>query len=451
MQESISEGGVEMPSAVQGKVTAAYESSASCSFMVIKADTGAEILEYQVSMLEFNRPEYLLFMGIKRENGIAHFYYDITSKLPLDFLLKRKKLKRNEFVRLLDHIARPLAECDGYLLKDTCFLLDARYIYIDPESLKVSLAYIPVRSRGDMAETFKSFMADLILHHASIEEAGSDNFLQRILGFVKRDIFNTRDLLGLLEELVYQPQMPQMQREALNIPAAGRNEAAERDEKAAVVKKDLKLPRLPAAVISQVLMAAAILSCKRFFDGMPGNANVTYGAIVLIVLAVDVLLFKRLFFTNPPGKVPKAQKKIPEGEAFAKINESFEASRPLLLPPTGARLPAQGKTELLGNKKPDFPTLRSRNSQEFEEIVIDRADFIIGRLQGQADYVCNNNAIGKMHAMISTRGANLFIRDLNSVNGTFVNGCRIESNKDVEVKDNDCITLANCEYVLINK
>ena len=67
------------------------------------------------------------------------------------------------------------------------------------------------------------------------------------------------------------------------------------------------------------------------------------------------------------------------------------------------------------------------------------------------DHVCKNNALGKVYALITMRGGILRIRDLNSVNGTFVNNIRIESNRDVEIGDNDAIALANSEYVLVNK
>ena len=422
-----------MPVKMQEGMAVAYENSASCSYLVVMAGEDEQILDYQVSMLGYNRPEYLLPMEMKRENETAYFYFDITSRLTLEFLLKRKSLKRNEFVRLLADVARSLADCDGYLLKESGFLLDAGFIYIDPETLKIYMAYIPVRSGRNMAEVFKTFVADLILHHASIEEAGSDNFLQRILGFVKRDNFNIRELLGLLEELVYQPQMLQ----GGPYEAEGRCEAVVPGKELTPVgsgaKKDVRLLRLLAAIASQSLIAAAILSGRSLFEGVPGNVNVTYGAIVLIILAADVLLFKRLFYEKAPDKT---QEKKPEREAR---------------PTTSAveRLPAQGKTELLGSVKPVFPTLRSRNSPEFEEILIDKPDFVIGRLPDQVDHVCKSNAIGKVHALITVREGSIQIRDLNSVNGTFVNDSRIESNRDVEVRDNDCIMLANSEYVLI--
>ena len=73
----------------------------------------------------------------------------------------------------------------------------------------------------------------------------------------------------------------------------------------------------------------------------------------------------------------------------------------------------------------------------------------MGRLEEQVDYTCKSNVIGKIHAEITKRDGQYYIKDLNSRNGTFVNSERIDSNKEYEIKHNDRVSLANCEYTFI--
>ncbi len=42
-----------------------------------------------------------------------------------------------------------------------------------------------------------------------------------------------------------------------------------------------------------------------------------------------------------------------------------------------------------------------------------------------------------------------FLKDLNSVNGTFVNDGRISGNVEHPLKDGDNVAFANCEYVFV--
>lgn len=107
------------------------------------------------------------------------------------------------------------------------------------------------------------------------------------------------------------------------------------------------------------------------------------------------------------------------------------------------------ETVFLGNSFKRNPILKVVKTGSVEEIVIDKPSFIIGRLEGQVDYVHSNNAIGKVHAEIITREGCYYLKDLNSKNGSFINGKRIESNTEYQIKNNDKITLANSDFVFI--
>lgn len=90
------------------------------------------------------------------------------------------------------------------------------------------------------------------------------------------------------------------------------------------------------------------------------------------------------------------------------------------------------------------------NSQ-MTRIPMDRPDgIIIGRLEGQVDFVVKNPKVGKIHARFYIQGNQCFVVDINSKNGTYINGnrTRIESNTPFMLHDRDRITLANAEFVI---
>ena len=75
-----------------------------------------------------------------------------------------------------------------------------------------------------------------------------------------------------------------------------------------------------------------------------------------------------------------------------------------------------------------------------------RFPFRVGR-QVDLDMVLPFHRISKQHAMFFQRGGGLWLRDLRSTNGTFVNGRRLQS--DAEVSDGDLIHFADREFRLI--
>lgn len=82
-----------------------------------------------------------------------------------------------------------------------------------------------------------------------------------------------------------------------------------------------------------------------------------------------------------------------------------------------------------------------------EMIIINKPVFRIGKEKSYSDYfVANNDKVSRSHADIITRGEKYFIEDLNSKNKTFVNGCVIPAQQEVEIHYGDKIRIANEDF-----
>lgn len=103
------------------------------------------------------------------------------------------------------------------------------------------------------------------------------------------------------------------------------------------------------------------------------------------------------------------------------------------------------KTMVLGKPSQQLPCLISL-IRPYEKIMLDKSPMFIGRLADSVDYIIQNRAVGKIHAEIKKIGERYFILDLNSVNGTYVNGERLICNTDTPMNNGDKITLANESY-----
>lgn len=103
------------------------------------------------------------------------------------------------------------------------------------------------------------------------------------------------------------------------------------------------------------------------------------------------------------------------------------------------------KTMILGKPSQQFPCLVS-HVRPYEKILLDKTPILIGRLADSVDYIIQNRAVGKIHAEIKKIGDQYFIIDLNSVNGTYVNGERLICNTETPITSGDKITLANETY-----
>jgi len=190
-----------MPWKLKERIGISYESEASASYLILTASSSETVFDYQVEMIRSNSINGLLPMDMRQKDETLCFYYNITSKLSLSQFLKRRKLKRSQFIGMISAVTKTLLDCRGYLLYDRCVIIDADYIYISPDTLQVSMAYLPVDTKEDVNSRFKDFVIDLIINSANIDDSDSDNFLQRIINCLKADTFSIDGFYRLLMEL----------------------------------------------------------------------------------------------------------------------------------------------------------------------------------------------------------------------------------------------------------
>jgi len=84
-----------------------------------------------------------------------------------------------------------------------------------------------------------------------------------------------------------------------------------------------------------------------------------------------------------------------------------------------------------------------------EQISISKRVFRVGKDKRYADYVISDNAaISRAHAEFMIKDGSIYLTDEDSLNCTYVNGEKLVSQQEKEVKNGDVILFADEEYVL---
>lgn len=454
-----------------------YESDLSSSYLVVKAVQEVQIQAYQVEMIANNHDIGILPLDIRWKDSAASIYYNITSKLSLNQFLQRKKLKRNEFLKMIKYMVKGVMNSGSYLLSDKSFLLEEDYIYINPNSLEVSFIYIPVKLERDTRKEFRELIARLVVN-STVEEEENDNFLQRILNNIKSETFNMSDFEKLLTELGSFVSSPhnnsenksdlkdertiQVKHEIARKPIKAKktevsipNREQELTKQAQDEKKE-PVGKLGIILLQVFMLLVMILAYSSgALKSLGGDVNTTMAALALVLGAIDFLVMRSLMDKKDRREV-KSNKSAVAIPVFQppKIHKEELKTIPkgtVAAPKTEPQKNTQGnETEILSPGKKDHPYLQGKREGMTEEISISKTNFIIGRLSDQVDYVSSNPAVGKVHAEIITRKEGCFIKDLNSRNGTFLNDKKLDCNKEYPLNSYDKVTLANSEYIFIN-
>ncbi len=82
------------------------------------------------------------------------------------------------------------------------------------------------------------------------------------------------------------------------------------------------------------------------------------------------------------------------------------------------------------------------------EIEIKEFPFIIGSMKEYCMYVIENRLISRIHMSLLLKNEKLYLQDMNSTNGTFLNEKRLISGQEMMINNGDVIRLANQSYVV---
>lgn len=72
---------------------------------------------------------------------------------------------------------------------------------------------------------------------------------------------------------------------------------------------------------------------------------------------------------------------------------------------------------------------------------------LIGR-SDEADWRVGDPGISRRHARVHVRGSGVYIQDLGSRHGTFVNGVRLDAEEEVEIRQGDVVSLGNWRFMV---
>ncbi|MDD6811109.1 MAG: FHA domain-containing protein [Lachnospiraceae bacterium] len=107
------------------------------------------------------------------------------------------------------------------------------------------------------------------------------------------------------------------------------------------------------------------------------------------------------------------------------------------------------------NEETIFIDLR-KTSQEYKLYALDKKNkkhieltkfpFTIGKMAGYVDCALADDSVSRLHARIEKRENKLYLTDMNSTNGTYKNGLRMEPSETVELEPGDEIRFGKLNY-----
>lgn len=156
---------------------------------------------------------------------------------------------------------------------------------------------------------------------------------------------------------------------------------------------------------------------------------------------------------GPSGDVPRTERTFGWTEEQHKLYADNPARTVMLMesePATAKNVPLPPTEVLVPETKlllPDAAIEWKKEGAASETTIITKDRFVYGRNPAENDLVLPAAGISRVHGEIIREGQGWILRDLNSRNGSKLNGEPLVANQTYELKNGDCIAAADTQFI----
>ncbi|MDY2936929.1 MAG: DUF6382 domain-containing protein [Fusicatenibacter sp.] len=473
-----------------------YRRDLNHNYLIIHGEAEPDTASYQIRMLLTNTIPDLLNCRIGKVDNQTLFYYDITSKQSLGSLFEHRAIGHAVLGHLFEHLITLLEELEEYLLSENGVMLTPDLIYTDAGFEHFSFCYLPCDQEKNAAlqDRLRELMEYILpkLDHKD-EKAVS-------LGYgLYREISIGTFSLDTLKNLLYQngPDKTEVPKTVKEIPDPEKQEipAFQSEEEKEKIQKE--------KMHQQVLDSFFAEEDEEEAESWEKVRNLAGGAACIITLAVILLFrwfhvsvfwyvaafFMVLVFGLGLAMTSFLRRNTEEKEALfdhftefrqllGKTHRSEERYDRISFPereepeektvrnreewkvkekeyPPISHQEEEGlyegeelyeETELLGSGPSRIACLIPVSPLDLPLVILKREIVLIGKLSSAADVVLPYNTISRLHAKITKTSEGYYLTDLNSRNGTLVNGEPLHGEEKRLLEESDEITFADKKY-----
>ena len=455
---------------------AEYKRDMNHNYLILYGEDEINTDSYQVRMLVGNVIPSLLKCRIQGMDGRFLVYFDITSKQALSVLYEEKKMGVEDLRLIFGGFVKAMEDAAEYLMNPGQFIISPEYIYTDIEKQEIYFCMMPGYEK-DIKEQFQ-FLTEYIL--PKIDHQDQDAV---ILGYgvYKRAMEDSFHLEHIKEEL-YKTQG--QQGTTTNKPEQMKTESEQRQESEdfnpeeegfwgneeinqEFVRDGEKSKRLSLPQKTGVIVLAAILLCGiaaiTLMGYLPYLETGTILGIIIVLVACVMLFVYVSKIKKKPGALRQGREeerdkpkgitgKVPTDQTDQSQNTIKSVVKSTNKPVAkSSQLHADyGETVVLSAGAVSGPaSLVSKEPGELATIYINEDLTVIGKLETACDAVISLPTVSRIHAKIRKKEDAYYLTDMNSRNGTAVNGRLLLPDEEYQLEPEDEVAFAQARYIFL--
>ena len=480
-----------------------YKRDMNHNYLILYGENEINTDSYQVRMLVGNVIPSLLKCRIQGMDGQFLVYFDITSKQALNILYEERKMGVEDLRLIFGGFVKAMEDAAEYLMNPGQFIMRPEYIYMDIEKGQIYFCMMPGYER-DIKEQFQILTEYIlpkidhqdgeavILGYGVYKRAMEDSFH---LEHIKEELYKSQNTASAgkreTEKRKLEDEKTGADQEQQSFQTSERfwendesanefireGEASDKTTKTGILKKILIIVLSAAGLCG--IAAAMLLGYLPYMEtgAVLGGVIAAVGCGMLAVRIVhakkgSTTLLKKQTQVSQRWDQKRMDSKIPDDIPDRKISEQYpdmaenmdknmnekkwedrmyEALRKEPEPARSTELHSDyGETIVLSAGAVSGPaSLVSKEPGELATIYLNEELTVIGKLETACDAVISLPTVSRIHAKIRKREENYYLTDMNSRNGTAVNGRMLLPDEEYELKPEDEVDFAQARYIFL--
>ena len=450
---------------------AEYKRDMNHNYLILYGEKDINTDSYQVRMLVGNIIPSLLKCRIQGVDGKFMMYFDITSKQAVSTLYEEKKLGIEDLRLIFGGFVRVMEEAAEYLINPAQLVLKPQYIFADCEKKELFFCLMPGYDK-DIKEQFQ-LLTEYILPKIDHEDGEAV-----ILGYgvYRRTMENSFHLEHIKEELYRkQDNKEEIKTETkkdsreISVQETGEENLMQSSEMSENFWREDKAEKTDShklfgkkvTVFALILLALAGVTIAISGGYLPHqDISVLLGIVLAgmggIMLAVVIIRKAKAVYKQPQRE---SREKPQLSETFVRppvneiLQEGSEDSIKTMMEkksPHREREEDFGETVVLSAGVVSGPaSLVSREPGELAPIYLQEELTVIGKLENACDAVIDLPTVSRIHAKIRKREEEYYLSDMNSRNGTIVNGRLLLPEEEYRLQEEDEVDFAQARYIFL--
>lgn len=446
---------------------AEYKRDIHNSYMVFEEGAGEENA-YEGKMLANNKISNFLKLEIRNIDNKQQFYYDITSKQPIVLVFQKGQLNREQICKIMGGILQAVESAGEFLLNENNFILEPEYVYINISNMQVNLCYLPGYNKDINIQV--RGMIEYIMDKVDYQKEDGVLLAYGLYKISRSDNCTLSALKGVLEGKT----QPYKEWQEDKLPIEETIEKHIQEEPDFLQKNSLEFKNaleenrpeemrgkkyalhiwLFCGLVIVLALAAVIYAVKSqwLFDPFNGKINTFKAGIFLGVLGFfEFCTLNYLLGDKKNTKLEKAEEQPVDEQLVGNDLQKEEGeNKPVFSWKCEEdNYQEDERTVVLGSRETNSQyQLSAVNRELYQDIPLIEFPFFVGKLKTKVDYSIPNQAISRFHAKFEKEADQFYLMDLNSTNGTFLNGQRLNANDKKEIFPGDQVGFADVIYIL---